>query len=45
MYPLFVGRFKPVDGPKGVVMTRIAPYLIAALALGLSACTNPYDPV
>src|SRR5947209_3047183 len=26
-------------------MTRIAPYLIAALALGLSACTNPYDPV
>jgi hypothetical protein len=27
------------------IMTRIAPYLIAALALGLSACTNPYDPV
>jgi hypothetical protein len=26
-------------------MTRIAPYLIAALALALSACTNPYDPV
>ncbi len=26
-------------------MTRIAPYLIAALALSLSACTNPYDPV
>ena len=26
-------------------MTRIAPYVIAALALGLSACTNPYDPV
>ncbi len=27
------------------IMTRIAPYLIAALALGLSACTNLYDPV
>src|SRR5260221_6846705 len=27
------------------MMTRIAPYVIAALALGLSACTNPYDPV
>jgi hypothetical protein len=27
------------------IMTRIAPYVIAALALGLSACTNPYDPV
>ena len=26
-------------------MTRIAPYVIAAAALGLSACTNPYDPV
>jgi len=26
-------------------MTRIAPYVTAALALGLSACTNPYDPV
>ena len=26
-------------------MTRIARYVIAALALGLSACTNPYDPV
>jgi hypothetical protein len=26
-------------------MPRIAPYLIAALALSLSACTNPYDPV
>jgi hypothetical protein len=26
-------------------MTRIAPYVIAAFALGLSACTNPYDPV
>ena len=26
-------------------MTRIAPYLIAALPLALSACTNPYDPV
>jgi len=26
-------------------MTRIVPYVIAALALGLSACTNPYDPV
>jgi hypothetical protein len=26
-------------------MTRIAPYLIAPLALCLSACTNPYDPV
>ena len=26
-------------------MTRIAPYVIAALALGLAACTNPYDPV
>ena len=26
-------------------MSRIAPYVIAALALGLSACTNPYDPV
>ena len=26
-------------------MTRIAPYLIVAVALSLSACTNPYDPV
>ena len=26
-------------------MTRIAPYVIAVAALGLSACTNPYDPV
>src|SRR5215472_12132782 len=26
-------------------MTRIAPGVIAALALGFSACTNPYDPV
>ena len=26
-------------------MTRITPCVIAALALGLSACTNPYDPV
>ena len=27
------------------IVTRLAPYLIAALALGLSACSNPYDPV
>jgi hypothetical protein len=27
------------------MMTRIAPFVIAALGLGLSACTNPYDPV
>jgi hypothetical protein len=26
-------------------MTRIALFVIAALALALSACTNPYDPV
>ena len=26
-------------------MTRIAPCVIAALTLGLSACANPYDPV
>jgi hypothetical protein len=26
-------------------MSQIAPYLVAALALGLAACTNPYDPV
>ena len=26
-------------------MTRIVPCVIAALALGLSACANPYDPV
>ena len=26
-------------------MTRFAPYVIAASALALSACTNPYDPV
>jgi hypothetical protein len=26
-------------------MTRIAPFVIALAALGLSACTNPYDPV
>src|SRR6516225_6454207 len=39
-------RFDPVERPKWrAIMTRIAPYLIAALALGLSACTNPYDPV
>ena len=29
----------------GSPMTRIAPCVITALALGLSACTNPYDPV
>ena len=28
-----------------VIMTRIVPCVIAALALCLSACTNPYDPV
>jgi len=28
-----------------MMMTRFAPYVIAALALSLSACTNPYDPV
>ena len=27
------------------IMTRIAPCVIAVAALGLSACTNPYDPV
>src|SRR5215831_11505091 len=27
------------------MMTRVTGYLIGALALGLSACTNPYDPV
>src|SRR3954451_14792441 len=26
-------------------MTRFSPYVIAALVLTLSACTNPYDPV
>jgi hypothetical protein len=26
-------------------MTRFAPFVIALAALGLSACTNPYDPV
>jgi hypothetical protein len=26
-------------------MNRVVPCVIAALALGLSACTNPYDPV
>jgi hypothetical protein len=29
----------------GAIMTRIAPCVIAALTLGLSACANPYDPV
>jgi hypothetical protein len=38
-------RFDPVDSPRESVLTRIAPCLIAALASGLSACTNPYDPV
>jgi hypothetical protein len=33
------------EGSRKEIMTRIAPYVIAALALGLSACTNPYDPV
>jgi hypothetical protein len=33
---------RPEVRPK---MTRLAPYLIAALALALSACTNPYNPV
>lgn len=28
-----------------VTMIRIAPLAIAALALGLAGCTNPYDPV
>src|SRR5437667_6207420 len=27
------------------MMTRSVPCLIAVAALGLSACTNPYDPV
>jgi hypothetical protein len=45
MYPLSLS-VRPGRRPKGrAIMTRIAPYLIAALALGLSACTNPYDPV
>src|SRR5438067_7153331 len=26
-------------------MTRFAPFVIALAALGLSACTNPFDPV
>jgi hypothetical protein len=26
-------------------MIRTAPFVVAVLALGLSACTNPYDPV
>jgi len=30
---------------KGAMMTRIAVFVIVALALGLSACTNHYDPV
>ena len=38
-------RFDPVDGLSKMIMTRIAPCVIAALALGLAACTNPYDPV
>ena len=38
-------RFDPVDGLSEMIMTRIAPCVIAALALGLAACTNPYDPV
>jgi hypothetical protein len=43
-YPLSLS-VSPVDGYGRATMTRIASCVIAALALGLSACTNPYDPV
>jgi hypothetical protein len=44
MYPLSLS-VRPDDGPRKRIMTRIAPYVIVASALALSACTNPYDPV
>jgi hypothetical protein len=45
MYPLFVGGLSRSTARRGIIMTRFAPSVIAALALSLSACTNPYDPV
>src|SRR6202045_3948421 len=36
---------RPVDASRKREMTRITPYVLVALALSLSACTNPYDPV
>jgi len=38
-------RFGPVDDLTETIVTRTVPCVIAALVLGLSACTNPYDPV
>jgi hypothetical protein len=45
LYPLSVRRFDQSTVYGRAVMTRIAPYMIVLAALGLSACTNPYDPV
>jgi hypothetical protein len=44
MYPLSLSA-NPVDSIRESEMTRIAPFVIALAVLGLSACTNPYDPV
>src|SRR3984893_6353055 len=45
LYPLSLS-VRPGRRPKGrATMTRFAPYVIAASALALAACTNPYDPV
>jgi hypothetical protein len=44
MYPLSLS-VDPLTAQGKPIMTRIAPCVIAALALGVSACTNPYDPV
>src|SRR5262249_23626198 len=37
--------FNSIDDLRKVEMFRITPMVIATLGLGLSACTNPYDPV
>jgi hypothetical protein len=34
-----------IDDLRKAIMTHLAPCVIAAMCVGLSACTNPYDPV
>jgi len=43
--PASTRRLNSIDGLRKIRMNRIVSCVIAALALVLSACTNPYDPV
>jgi hypothetical protein len=45
MYPLSSVGSAEVTGQGRGKLTQITRCVIATLALGLSACTNPYDPV